>query len=136
MNPPETIQTERLLLRKPRVQDAPVIFEGYAQDPEVTRYLTWKPHRHIRATEEFLLACIQLWRTEKDFAYVITLKKNNQLIGMFAVHPMNLKIEVGYGMARAFWGKGYMTEALCSVIDWALHNRTFSACRPYAISTT
>jgi len=85
----------------------------------VTRYLTWKPHQHIQETEEFLLACGQLWRTGKDFAYAITLRGNNQLIGMFAMHPMKLKIEVGYGMARAFWGKGYMTEVLRTVIDWA-----------------
>ena len=119
MNPPDTIHTERLILRKPQMEDAPAIFEGYAQDPEVTRYLIWKPHQHIRETEEFLLACRQLWRTGKDFAYAITLKGNNQLIGMFAMHPMKLKIEVGYGMARAFWGKGYMTEVLRTVIDWA-----------------
>jgi RimJ/RimL family protein N-acetyltransferase len=33
MKPPETFQTERLLLRKPRLDDAPVIFESYARDP-------------------------------------------------------------------------------------------------------
>ena len=101
------------------MEDALAIFEGYAQDPEVTRYLVWKPHRNIRDTEEFLLACGQLWRTGKDFAYSITLKEDDKLIGMFGLHPMNLKIEVGYALAHPYWGKGYMTEALCAVIDWA-----------------
>ena len=119
MEVPETIQTERLILRKPCMEDALAIFEGYAQDPEVTRYLVWKPHRNIRDTEEFLLACGQLWRTGKDFAYSITLKEDDKLIGMFGLHPMNLKIEVGYALAHPYWGKGYMTEALCAVIDWA-----------------
>jgi len=32
---------------------------------------------------------------------------------------MNLKVEVGYGLARPYWGKGYMTEVLRTVIDWA-----------------
>ena len=120
MKAPETIHTERLTLRKPRMEDAPAIFDGYAQDPEVVRYLVWKPHKNIQETEQFLLACEQLWRTEKDFAYAVTLKENKVLIGMFALHPMNLKIEVGYGIAHAFWGKGYMTEVLRAVIDWAL----------------
>jgi ribosomal-protein-alanine N-acetyltransferase len=119
MKPLETLQTERLLLRKPRMDDAPVIFETYAQDPEVTRYLVWKPHKNIRETEQFLLACGQLWREGKDFAYAITLKANDRLLGMFGLHPMNLKIEVGYALARLYWGKGFMTEALCAVIDWA-----------------
>jgi RimJ/RimL family protein N-acetyltransferase len=120
MNPPEMIQTERLLLRKPRIEDAPAIFEGYAQDPEVTRYLTWKPHKNIRESEEFLHACGQLWRAEKDFAYAITLKGDDKLIGMFALHPMNLKIEVGYALARPHWGKGYTTEILRAMIEWVL----------------
>lgn len=120
MNPPERFKSKRLVLRKPCMEDAPAIFEGYAQDPEVTRYLTWKPHQNIRETEQFLLACGQLWRTGKDFAYAITVKEEDKLIGMIALHPMKLKSEVGYGLARPYWGKGYMTEALCIVIDWAL----------------
>lgn len=119
MNPPEGFESERLVLRKPRMEDAPAIFDGYAQDPEVTRYLTWKPHKNIRDTEEFLLACGQLWRMGKDFAYAITLKEDDKLIGTIGLHPMNLKVEVGYGLARLYWGKGYMTEVLRTVIAWA-----------------
>ena len=33
---------------------------------------------------------------------------------------MNRKIEVGYALARPYWGKGYMTEIMRTVIDWAL----------------
>jgi [ribosomal protein S5]-alanine N-acetyltransferase len=119
MEVPETIQTERLLLRKPRVEDAPAVFEGYAQDPEVTRYLVWKPHKNVQETEQFLSACERLWRTRKDFAYAITIKDSKTLIGMLGLHPMNLKIEVGYALARPYWGQGYMTEVLRAVIDWA-----------------
>jgi [ribosomal protein S5]-alanine N-acetyltransferase len=120
MKPPETFQTERLLLRKPRLDDAPVIFESYARDPEVTRYLVWKPHKNLNETEQFLYACEQLWQTGKDFAYTIILKGDGSLVGMFGLHPMNRKIEVGYALARPYWGKGYMTETLRTVIDWAL----------------
>lgn len=119
MNPPEAIETERLLLRKPRMDDASVIFETYAQDPEVTRYLVWEPHKNIRETEQFLSACEDLWHSEKDFAYAITLKENSTLIGMLGLHPMNLKLELGYALARPYWGKGYMTEVLRIVIGWA-----------------
>jgi len=119
MNSSEKIETERFILRKVRMEDASAIFETYAQDPEVTRYLTWKPHQNIQDTEQFLLACGQLWRTGKDFAYAITLKDDNKLIGMFGLFPMKLKLEVGYVLARPYWGKGYMTEVLRAVIEWA-----------------
>ena len=56
----------------------------------------------------------------KDFAYAVVLKEDGKLIGMFGLHPLKLKIEVGYGLARSYWGVGYMTETLCAVIDWAL----------------
>ena len=119
MKPPETFHTEHLRLRKPRMDDASVIFERYAQDPEVTRYLVWKPHKSIQETEQFLLACGQLWHTGKDFAYALTFKNDDSPIGMFGLHPMNMKIEVGYALARPHWGKGYMTEILRAVIAWA-----------------
>jgi RimJ/RimL family protein N-acetyltransferase len=119
MNPPERFKSERLVLRKPHSEDAQAIFDGYAQDPEVTRYLTWKRHQNIRETEGFLLVCEQLWRTGKDYAYAIILKEDDKLIGMFGLHPMKLKIEVGYVLARPYWGAGYMTEALRAVINWA-----------------
>jgi len=45
--PPESFATARLILRKPRVEDAPLIFAAYAQDPEVVRYLTFLPHRSV-----------------------------------------------------------------------------------------
>ena len=119
MNPPDTITTERLVLRKPRMDDAPVIFETYARDPEVVRYLVWKPHKTVQETEQFLSACKQLWRSGRDYAYAITLKENSSLIGMFGLHPMKMKVEVGYALARPHWGKGYVTEILREVIDWA-----------------
>ena len=119
MNPPERIETERLVLRKPRMDDVPVIFEAYAQDPEVTRYLVWKPHKNVQETEQFITAYLQLWQMGRDFAYAITLKENDKLIGMFGLHPMKFNLEVGYGLARPFWKKGYMTEALRTMIEWA-----------------
>jgi RimJ/RimL family protein N-acetyltransferase len=120
VSPPETIKTERLILRKPRMEDAAAIFESYAQDPEVKRYMVWKAHKDVRETEQFISTCLRLWQKGRDFAYAITLKKSNQLIGMIALHPMKLKVEVGYGLARSYWGQGIMTEALRAVIAWAL----------------
>lgn len=120
MKPPEAIRTERLLLRKPRLQDTPVIFETYARDPEVTRFLAWKPHKNMQETEHFLLTCAELWRAGKDYTYAISRIEDDMFVGMFGLHPMQIKLEVGYALARPYWGHGYMTEVLRAVIDWAL----------------
>lgn len=130
MIPPERIATDRLVLRKPRPEDAPAIFEGWAQDEEVTRYLTWRPHERIEQTREFIQRCLSAWEHQTRFPYMITLKETGQIIGMIDPHVEGPRVGIGYGAARAFWGKGYMTEATRAVIDWAF--RQPSIYRVYA----
>ena len=119
MIPPKRFETERLVLRKPRPEDAPAIFEGWAQDKEVTRYLTWRPHERIEQTNEFIQRCLSAWEHQTRFPYMVTLKEAGQVMGMIDPHIEGPKLGIGYGAARAFWGKGYMTEATRAVIHWA-----------------
>ena len=56
------IETERLILRPFREDDAEAIFFGWANDPEVTRYLTWNPHRSLEDTKA-ILSC---WLSEES----------------------------------------------------------------------
>lgn len=119
MKMPEQIETERLVLRRPRMEDAPAIFNGWAQDPEVTRYLTWRPHQRIEQTEEFLRGCLTAWDHETRFPYMITLQKTGEVIGMIDPRIEVPRMGIGYGAARAYWGKGYIPEATYAIIDWA-----------------
>lgn len=119
MKLPEQIETERLVLRKPRMDDALAIFEGWAQDREVTRYLTWRPHQRIEQTQEFLQVCIGIWEGETRFPYMITLKQNGEVIGMIDPRIEGSKVGIGYATARAHWGKGYVPEATRAIIDWS-----------------
>ena len=50
----KTIETERLILRKFSPDDAGAMFNNWANDPEVTRYLTWQPHVSPETTRELL----------------------------------------------------------------------------------
>src|SRR5436190_12340056 len=79
--PPEEFATERLFLRKPRAEDAPLIFAAYAQDPEVTRYLTFRPHREVKESEEAVQRFIDNWKTGKGFHWLIFRRDSDQLIG-------------------------------------------------------
>lgn len=53
----QTIHTDRLILRKFTVDDAQAMFENWASDERVTRYLTWCPHESPEATKQLL----ELW---------------------------------------------------------------------------
>jgi len=119
MKPPERIETERLVLRVPRMDDASVIFAAWTQDKEVTRYLTWRPHRRIEQTKQFIQGCLSAWEYQTRFPYVISLKESGEVIGIIDPRIEGPKVGIGYGAARAHWGKGYMTEAALAIIEWA-----------------
>ncbi len=119
MKPPEQIETEHLILRKPRMDDAPAIFTGWVQDPEVTHFLTWRPHENISRTESMLIKAIAAWDGDARFPYMITLKENDAVIGMIDPRIEGHKVELGYVMSKAHQGKGFMTESVRAIIHWA-----------------
>jgi [ribosomal protein S5]-alanine N-acetyltransferase len=116
--PPESFRTARLHLRKPRLDDAPLIFATYAQDPEVTRYLTFRPHREVREAKEAVKRFLESWRTGKSYCWLIFSRDDEKLLGAIAARN-DQGINLGYVLARPFWGQGFMSEALNAVVDWA-----------------
>jgi RimJ/RimL family protein N-acetyltransferase len=121
---PEEIRTARLLLRKPCRQDAPLIFEVYAQDPEVTRYLRWRPHRDVGDSYDAIDRFLARWKTGSEFVWLLFL--DTQLVGCVAARNEKDGVSLGYVLARRYWGKGYMPEAIRAVSDWALGNASVS----------
>jgi RimJ/RimL family protein N-acetyltransferase len=116
--PPESFLTARLHLRKPRFEDAPLIFAAYAQDPEVTRYLTFRPHREVREAEEAVERFLESWRTGKSYCWLIFSRDDEKLLGAIGARN-DQGINLGYVLARPFWRQGFMSEALNVVVDWA-----------------
>lgn len=117
---PERFETPRLILRPIAPADAPAIFAGYAQDPEVTRYLIWRPHRSLDDTHAFiagaLAACVERRRT-----YVLTERGSGRLVGGFELRrPEPHRLGFGYVLARPYWRCGLMTEILSDVVGWAM----------------
>ena len=58
----QRVETERLILRKITINDAEDMFNNWASDSEVTKYLTWKPHKTIEDTKEV----IEFWLNDID----------------------------------------------------------------------
>lgn len=115
---PDGLDTPRLVLRPVCMNDAAAIFHGYAQDADVTRYLTWRPHRTIADTQGYLASCL---RAPQERTYAIEEKDGRALIGAFALRLfVPYRMEFGYVLARRSWGRGLMTEALAAATDWTL----------------
>lgn len=119
MRPPETFRTRRLTLRRLALLDANAIFATYAQDAEVTRFLTWQPHGRVEETRAFVQKMIEAWDRGTEFTWAI-LGETGELIGGIALRPQGFKVDFGYVLARAHWGKGFAAEALQPLVDWAM----------------
>lgn len=110
------LQTERLLLRKLRADDAQRIFDFWASDPAVTRYITWPPHESVEVTKAVMAGWLAEYEKPDCYRYGIELKESGELIGMIDVVGYRGGCPViGYCSGHPVWGHGYMTEALRAV---------------------
>lgn len=117
--PPETIRTARLNLRPARAEDAPEAFAAYANDPEVTRYLTWPPYTEIEPLADYFQQQADDWAQEAGrYAYMIRLTETGELMGSIGLVRNGPKAVFGYVLGRKYWGQGYMTEALRALVEW------------------
>jgi len=82
----EILRTVRLTLRPARSDDAPAIFENYAADPEVTRYLQWQPQHDVEGVRAFLSACELKRDAGTELSWVIAETPLGAAIGMITLH--------------------------------------------------
>lgn len=120
MMDPETLGTARLLLRRPAPADAFAIFDRYAADPVVTRYLSWPTHRTLADTHAFLAWSDAEWGKGPAGPYLVFSRENNSLLGGTGLSFKSPTCAVtGYVLARGAWGRGYATETLQAMVNLA-----------------
>jgi RimJ/RimL family protein N-acetyltransferase len=115
---PEQFSSERLRLRRPESSDAAAIFERYATDPEVTRFLSWPSHKSQDDTLAFLRFADAAWAAWGAGPLLIEDKDSDLLLGSTGVEFItSTRVSTGYVLAQDAWGKGYASEALQAVLD-------------------
>ena len=122
------METNRILLRPWNEGDAEALFK-YASDPEVGLRAGWPPHKSYAES-------LQIIRTifSGEGMWAVIWKETGEPIGCVGYLPSsasNLKIaenecEVGYWIARPYWGKGICTEAMKLVIDYCIRKKGFT----------
>ncbi len=112
------IETERLLLRPPRLDDAVYVAE-MANDPEVARMTTRVRHPYRLADAEAFLRAMQSADPRTDRLFLIEHRSFGP-IGMTGFHRAEDRhAELGYWLGRTFRGRGFATEAVRAALDWA-----------------
>lgn len=116
------IETPRLILRRFTMDDTQAMYENWASDPEVTRYLTWPTHNSPEVSAMVLKNWVENYESEDYYLWAIVQKASgNAPIGSISADPRNNKAEtvhIGYCIGKQWWHQGIMSEALQAVIDF------------------
>ena len=128
------LETPRLRLRRPRAADAASVFQRYASDPQVTRYLGWPTHKSVDDTDGFLAYCDSEWERWPVGPYLVESGVDGRLLGSTGLgFETPEQAATGYVLARDAWGQGYATEALSAMRDLARSlgvRRLYALCHP------
>lgn len=118
------IETERLILRRMRADDATDMFE-YARRKDVTEFLTWFPHPDKQYTKDYLEYLGTRYRVGDFFDWAITLKENGKMIGTCGFTSFDYAndcAEMGYVLNPDYRGHGIAPEALRAVLQFGFDN--------------
>lgn len=119
----DTLETERLILRDLRENDAEIAFKNWTSDDEVSKYVRWKTHQNVEETKEYLRGEIKRCKEEDYYTWGIVLKENGELIGAIsAFDSEDGRKEIGYNITKKYWRNGYTTEALKRVMKYLIED--------------
>jgi RimJ/RimL family protein N-acetyltransferase len=113
-----TLETDRLILRPPGPQDFDA-WAAFQADEEVTRFLGGVEARS--AAWRTMAAMTGAWVLRGFSMFSVIEKASGRWVGRLGPwQPEGWPgTEVGWGLARDAWGKGYATEGAAAAIDWA-----------------
>lgn len=115
---PERYETERLILRRPTVEDAAEVFARYAGDAEVSRYMAWQLHQSPEMTRAFLQFSDAEWERWPAGPYLVESRADGRLLGGTGLaFETRYRASTGYVFARDAWGQGFATEAVNAMVD-------------------
>jgi [ribosomal protein S5]-alanine N-acetyltransferase len=105
----------RVLLRPPRLDDADVLFTRITSDPDVTRYLSWLPHPDIVETRRVIG---EMFNVGYEPSWLLEMRDSAEVVGVCGWRrPESHAAELGYCLARDWWGRRIMSEAVAVLID-------------------
>src|SRR5262245_615020 len=116
------------------MNDVQAIFDRYASDPEVTRYLGWARHLSLAESRAFVKFSNDQWSRWKAGPMLAISREQGMLLGTSGLMlETAAQASTGYVFARDSWGKGYATETLHAMVDLAARlgvERLTAECHP------
>jgi ribosomal-protein-alanine N-acetyltransferase len=124
------IDTERLILRRPRAGDAAELAVAYA-DPEVVRFMGDGGTATLAEVEAGIEQWLERWESWGMSLCSLERRDDGRVLGRAGFlrwDPETWQVggdetELGWLLAREHWGRGYATEAALALRDWAFDER-------------
>ncbi|MGH9106886.1 MAG: GNAT family N-acetyltransferase [Acidimicrobiales bacterium] len=123
--PPERIETEGLLLRRHRAEDASGIAAAIEESlPELGKWLPWatEPAAQAEAQRRRLEEVIPNWERGTEYVYLIFRSGKSRVLGCAGLHRRSgpTVVEIGYWLRSSETGQGTMTRAVRALAEVAL----------------
>lgn len=115
------LQTDRLILRRFTLGDAQNMFDNWASNSNVTKFLTWAAHDSVETTKLIISDWINKYEEADFYQWAIEVKELGEPIGSISVVRINEKVnevEIGYCIGEKWWNKGYTSEAFKRIIEF------------------
>lgn len=134
------VETERLILRKPRLDDLDAYAAAYA-DPEVMRYLGDGNTATREQTERSMRRWLDFWDANGIGLCSMESRETGEVVGRtgfiiwdtegwtpstFDAAGDRAELEMGWMVSREHWGHGYATEAALALRDWGVAEHGFT----------
>ncbi|WNF21072.1 GNAT family protein [Mesobacillus jeotgali] len=114
------LETERLLLREIKAEDAQRLFINFS-NPEVMKHYGSELMDDIEEARGLIHSFHIGYKEGKAIRWGLQLKNNNSLIGTVGFHAIstkNRRAEIGYELNQGYWGKGFAKEAILKVVEY------------------
>lgn len=115
------LESERLLFRQFNLSDAPDIY-SIRSDPKVMQYMDDDFHQSLQESENFISSNLEAYAKKEKLFWALVEKSSHHFIGDFSfwrIDRKNARAEIGYTLKPAFWGNGFMKEAMRVLIDFS-----------------
>jgi ribosomal-protein-alanine N-acetyltransferase len=128
------LTTERLRLRQVQHTDAAAVLVSFG-DFEVQKYNG--PVLDLNGVHEMITDAQRSYAEGRSVSWGITRQGDETVmggIGLWNWNKYHRRVELGYDLARVYWGKGYATEGITAVLNFAFSQMNLNRVDAYTIA--
>src|SRR5215475_1147053 len=114
------LYTPRLALVALSLEHAPAVF-AYASDPDISRLVAWPRHENLEASRRFVARSMVGYAEGGYYEWGLIRRADQTFLGTCGFGALDVARgvgDIGYVLAKPYWGQGYATEATAAVLQF------------------